>query len=154
MGMAAFGSNWFDAVCGSKKMTPEQIEKIQTVIGAPYKLGTDGPEEFDCYGLARYVQRIAIGIDMPAVSRLGDLVRTIKEHDEQKKWERVQSPKEWDLVLMANVIARDKHVGVYIKPSNSFVVIHAEPTMGVCVHDLQSLRAYGMNEIRFFRRRA
>jgi len=80
-------------------------------------------------------------------------VATIREHGERHRWQMVQAPEEWDLVLMANVVQRTTHLGVWIYPDRRGAVIHAHPAMNVCIHDLQSLRAQGFNDLRFYRRR-
>lgn len=134
-------------------MSPEQRSALEGMIGKPYQIGASGPEAFDCYGLAREVQRLAL-VDMPQVERVSDYVETLRDHEERNRWQLVDRPEEFDLVLMANVVRRDRHIGVYIRPGNAGVVIHAIDHMGVCLHDLQALRAMGMNEIRFYRRRA
>lgn len=134
-------------------MTPGQRDAISALIGKPYRLGAGGPDEFDCYGLARHIQAL-VSVDLPAVERVSDYTQTMKEHGERHHWVQVDKPQEFDLVMMANVLNRDRHIGVYIKPATAGAVIHANETMGVCIHDLQALGALGFNHIRFYRRKA
>ncbi|MDB5733333.1 MAG: hypothetical protein JWQ03_3228, partial [Variovorax sp.] len=111
-------------------MTREQLQQISALMGKPYVLGASGPDAYDCYGLARAIQQVA-NVDMPQVSRAGDYLSTIRTHSEHRRWEQVESPQEWDLVLMANVLQRDRHIGVYIRPNVAGTVIHAQEPMGV-----------------------
>ena len=133
-------------------MTREQIHALSGLVGKPYRLGASGPDAFDCYGLAREILRLS-RIELPPVERVSDYIGTMRDHAERQNWTQVDAPEEFDLVLMANVLRRDRHIGVYVRPSTAGVVIHAYETMGVCLHDLQSLKAIGMNELRFYRRK-
>ena len=133
-------------------MTKDQLKALEGLVGRPYVLGAAGPYAFDCYGLAREVLRL-VQVDLPEVERVADYMTAIRTHRERRNWMQVESPQEFDLVLMANVLRRDRHIGVFVRPSTAGVVIHAFETMGVCLHDLQALKALGMNELRFFRRK-
>lgn len=134
-------------------MTAELLAHLESLIGKPYELGAEGPDRFDCYGLARVVLRLAAGYELPASDRGPDLVATIREARERHRWQMVQAPEAWDLVLMGNVIERTHHLGVWFFPDRRGAVIHAHPVMNVCIHDLPSLRAQGFNDLRFYRRR-
>jgi hypothetical protein len=134
-------------------MTPDMLAHLDGLIGKPYELGAEGPDAFDCYGLARHILQAASGYNLPDADRGPDLVATIREHGERHRWQLVQSPEEWGLVLMGNVIQRTHHLGVWIFPDRRGAVIHAHPAMNVCIHDLASLNAQGFNDLRFYRRR-
>ena len=45
----------------------DRLAFYESLIGKPYKIGARGPDEFDCYGLARHIQISRVGIDMPDV---------------------------------------------------------------------------------------
>lgn len=50
-----------------------QKERIASMaraqIGKPYVLGSTGPDTFDCSGLAKYVLKNAVGVDLPRTSK-------------------------------------------------------------------------------------
>lgn len=134
-------------------MSPSELAFLTELIGKPYRLGAEGPHEFDCYGLARCVLKHCTGSELPEASRVGDYVATIREHGERRNWRPVEEPGAFDLVLMGNVIENRTHLGVWVIPATRGVVLHAHPQMSVCTHDLPSLRGLGFSDFRFYRRR-
>ena len=134
-------------------MTPDMLAHLEGLIGKPYELGAEGPHSYDCYGLARHIMLLAVGYELPASDRGPDLVQTIRTARELHRWEIVAEPEAWDLVLMGNVIRRTHHLGVWFYPDRRGAVIHAHPTMNVCIHDVPSLRAQGFNDLWFYRRK-
>ena len=138
----------------------DRLTFLESLIGKPYKIGARGPQEFDCYGLARHIQLELAGIDMPEVAFAEPTTRAQAEamlsHKEREAWEEVpeSEAKEFDLVLMGNVAKRDFHLGTYIFPSTAPAVIHIDRKAGVVVDDLPALRASGFNYLRIFRRKA
>jgi cell wall-associated NlpC family hydrolase len=107
---------------------------LRSVIGKPYSVGGEGPESFDCYGLARFVLREAYGIELPS-SRFAPVAR--------RAWRRLTTPADGALVLMG---VQDKHVGVFV--AGGF--LHATSGTGVVFDDLLSLRFRGLGKIRMY----
>ncbi len=137
----------------------DRLAFYESLIGRPYKIGARGPQEFDCYGLARHIQLEMAGIDMPDVAFAEPTTRAqaeaILSHPERQAWEEIEEnqAQELDLVLMGNVAKRDFHLGTYIVPVTTGAVIHIDKAAGVVVDDLPALRASGFNFLRFFRRK-
>lgn len=138
----------------------DRLAFLESLVGKPYKIGARGPHEFDCYGLARHIQTELAGIDMPDVVFAEASTRAQAEamlsHPERHSWEEVPEPdaRDLDLVLMGNVAKRDFHLGTYVVPVTTGMVIHTDQAVGVCVHDVPALKAIGFNYLRFFRRKA
>lgn len=136
----------------------DRIAFLQALIGRPYKIGATGPDAFDCYGLARHVQNEIYGVDLPALPFVAATTRQQAEamlnHPERANWQEIpeHEARDGDIVLMGNVAKRDFHLGTFIVPSTSGVVLHINEQSGVVVDDLPSLRAIGFNYVRCFRR--
>ena len=129
---------------------------LAALIGRPYAIGARGPDAFDCYGLARHVQREFAAIDMPDVPFTDPTTRAAAEamlaHSERALWREVEQPHDLDLVLMGNVAKRDFHLGTFVVPVTAGIVLHIDKANGVVADDIPSLRATGFNYLRFFRR--
>ena len=74
-------------------------------IGKPWVNGGQGPDEFDCWGFFRHVQREHYGrkvqfIDVDA-NDLRTVVRNFRDGDERSKWLKVDLPRDGDGVLSA-----------------------------------------------------
>jgi cell wall-associated NlpC family hydrolase len=133
---------------------------LEGLIGKPYKIGARGPDEFDCYGLARYIQLHLADVKMPDVGFAEPTTRAQAEamlsHPERQAWEEIPEAeaRKLDLVLMGNVRKRDFHLGTYIVPATTGTVIHIDKTAGVVVDDIPALKASGFNYLKFYRRKA
>lgn len=135
---------------------PDRNAFLSSLIGRPYELGARGPDRFDCYGLARYLQHELAGIEMAEVPFVEASTRAQAEamlsHPERKLWEEVEHPKDLDLVLMGNVAKRDFHLGTFIVAAVAGGVLHIDKANGVVFDDMPSLKATGFNYLRLFRR--
>lgn len=136
----------------------DRIAFLQALIGRPYKLGATGPDAFDCYGLARHVQENLYGVALPVLPFVAVTTRQQAEamlnHPERGNWHEIpeHEARDGDLVLMGNVAKRDFHLGTFIVPATSGVVLHINEQSGVVVDDVPSLQAIGFNYLRIFRR--
>lgn len=138
-------------------MTKEEF--VERLIGKRYRPSGNGPDEFDCYGLVAYVLKQRQSIDLPTVHRSEDeaaaarsIARAVKRYSRRAGWVAVESPAEWDIVLMANVDGREHHMGIYVVLYNTRWVLHCEPKTGVILDDLATLPHRGFNRITFYRR--
>lgn len=134
-----------------------RVAFLAGLIGRPYRIGARGPDEFDCYGLARHVQRELAAVDMPDVAFSDATTRAAAEamlaHPEREAWaELAGQPQDLDLVLMGNVAKRDFHLGTFVVPAIAGIVLHIDQRNGVVADDIPSLQATGFNYLRFFRR--
>jgi cell wall-associated NlpC family hydrolase len=136
----------------------DRVARLAALIGRPYAVGADGPDSFDCYGLARHVLRECYGEDLPAITRASAepraVARAILGHPERSRWERVSQPFDGALVLMGNIQGRDFHLGVAVADGRQMLVLHTDEGPGVMADDLLTLPARGFHNITFFRRKA
>lgn len=135
-------------------MTPEQIGAVAALVGRPYRPGGRGPEAYDCYGLVRHVRSLLLGdqmSDVPtATATTRAAARAMLTSPERQRWAEKSLPEHCDLVLMGNVSGRDYHLGIFLVPSSTGIVLHADEPCGVVSNDLASLLAIGYNSCRFF----
>jgi cell wall-associated NlpC family hydrolase len=135
-----------------------RLARLAALLGRPYVVGADGPDAFDCYGLARHVLREVYGEALPAITRATAepraVARAILGHPERARWERVPQPFDGALVLMGNIQGRDFHLGVAVADGRQMLVLHTDDGPGVIADDLMSLPARGFHNITFFRRKA
>lgn len=124
------------------------------LIGKPWRFGAQGPEDFDCWGLARYVQAQHYGIEMHALGygyeewKLAALA--IDRAEERQHWQEVTTPADGDLVLMG----RSKlplHIGIWIRANKTFGVLHCLDRVGVMFSTDGALRLMGWRHLVFFR---
>lgn len=126
------------------------------LIGKPWSFGATGPNDFDCWGLARYVQAVRYGVEMHALGhgysyedwRLA--ADAIEADEERQHWVQVTTPVDGDLVLMG----RNKlpiHIGIWIYANGGFGVLHCLEGTGVMFSPAASLRMLGWRHLTYFR---
>src|SRR4051794_7980973 len=131
---------------------------LPRLIGKCWAANGRGPNEFDCWHLARHVQRELFGRELPSVDVPADpgwvwMLQIIAAHPERASWcERPQpngliAANDGALVLMARV-QRAAHIGVWLLPEQG--VIHCDQTSGVIFEDAATLRATGWRKLRFY----
>ena len=136
----------------------DRIAYIDGLIGGGYREGARGPREWDCYGLAQHLQDRFYGYRMPELAFVAATTRAQAEamfaHPERQNWHEVPDydARDGDLVLMGNVLKRDFHLGTFVVPEVSGVVVHVDRGRGVVADDLPGLRAIGFTYTRLFRR--
>ena len=125
------------------------------LIGKPWAYGAHGPDEFDCWGFVRYVQKHHYGIELPSVIVPDSWLAVrnlIAQHSEHDNWVKVLNGLDGDIVMMA----RNKvpvHVGVAIKVNNSIGVLHCFEPSGVVFQQLPALRISGWGHVTYYRRK-
>lgn len=143
-------------------MSPEHERIIEGIVGRPYRAGANGPDTFDCYGVPFFLMGACEQLPLPEIVRpfdaqpCGDSIAiALQRHPELDAWRSVDTPAEWDIAVMANVVQRQRHIGLCVVLKNAFWIIHAQddPVNRVILDDLPSLDAKGFKRIRFFRRR-
>lgn len=97
------------------------MSDVTELIGCRYAAGGDGPDEFDCYGLLRYVRSHYFGLATPlgggVVTRRDFSLagtRSIQRAAAGGEWQRVEAPgAAGDCVLLGHrSTASPTHVGV------------------------------------------
>lgn len=129
-----------------------RVEIINSLIGTPYRLGAQGPEELDCYSCARMVQSRLFGRAMPDFAMPGEAGRlaiaaAISVHPERNRWQEIAVPVDGALVTMARNQC-GYHIGTWIEEDGGMIV-HAIEECGVVADTISTLEAVGWRKFRF-----
>lgn len=140
------------------KMT--RTEFLSSLIGIPFEKNAKGPNSFDCWHLAVYVQyhlfgRIAPQIDVPENAGWPWMIEQFTTHHELSNWVEVLQPanglitaNDGAMVLMARN-RQPAHCGVYLKKERK--VIHAdEESEAVVMQTVSMLKSLAWNRLRFY----
>lgn len=126
---------------------------INRVIGLPWIKGAQGPDAFDCGGLARDCEMALFGRTMPIVNIDANnplaIARTIKAHPLYAGWVTAPTPRHGDVVTLYRAVT-PAHVGVYLAVDRGGL-LHATEECGVRFDPLHVLPALGWGNIRFHR---
>ncbi len=127
---------------------------VRSVIGMPWQSGAQGPDAFDCWGLARAAQRELFGYELPPVSvnanHLRSVIEAIEGHAIRQEWHNVEIPAHGDLVTLARH-DHPTHIGVYLAVDRGGL-LHCARDVGVCFDHIQALAWQGWARLRFLRR--
>lgn len=105
---------------------------VNSLIGRPYEAGVMGPERFDCYGLARHLQREFFGralplFQLPAEAGRFAIASAIAVHPERERWDEVERAVDGAVVVMAQQ-ACGFHMGVFLDLDGGLIVHTTEQT--------------------------
>lgn len=121
-------------------------------LGKPYVLGADGPDAYDCWGLARVIFKERLGLDMPKISvRQNTNASALKEIACEFGWGPVvDAPQEGDAVQMRGPIGR--HIAVAVQSKRGISFIHADDLCGVeIIQSLSEFAQRGYKNIEVWR---
>jgi len=116
---------------------------INALVGLPWVEGAEGPREFYCWGLCRYIYRHLRGIELPLCGDVNtssalDVARTVLQQSRNgAHWERVTRPRRLDIVVMGGC-KHAVHLGVYLDDDQPGV-LHSERGAGVRFTPLRGL---------------
>ena len=139
-------------------MSIDRRQLLSSLIGKRWAANGRGPDEFDCWHLARHIESRLFGRELPSVDVPADpgwawMLQTIGAHPEQANWLERPQPNgliaagDGALVLMARA-QRAAHIGVWLLPEQG--VIHCDQTSGVVFEDAATLRAAGWRKLMFY----
>jgi hypothetical protein len=132
---------------------------IEALIGRGYEKNAKGPDKFDCWHLAVYVQDLIFGrrapsIDVPANANWSWMIEQFTTHPELGNWVEVLQPAN-GLVVASDgamvLMARSKHpahCGVYFAKERK--ILHADDKVGVVFQDIPTLKGELWNRLRFY----
>lgn len=128
---------------------------LNALVGRPYRLGAWGPAEFDCYGLARHLQDVFWGREMPvfeAPEQAGRfaLAAMIAAHPERGNWHEKPKPTDGAIVSMAKS-GLGYHMGTFLALDGG-VICHTLEDTGVTIEPLFILSTLGWRNLRFHTR--
>ena len=112
---------------GPRELVDELLDYAKTFLGVPYRLGSSGPERFDCSGFTSYVFR-EFGYNLPHNS--------VMQFKESRPVESFSELRKGDLVFFGarNNIRNIGHVGIVVEVDldrGMFNFIHASTSNGV-----------------------
>lgn len=129
-----------------------QVEFINGLIGIPYKVGGGTPNGFNCWGLARYVQKQLFDRELPDVivnnDDLHHLMKVVSSDPARKDWSKIETPVHGCLVEMSHG-NYPYHVGVFIDIGEAGV-LHCVKGAGVCFDGIEVLKVSGWRRISFY----
>lgn len=119
-------------------------------LGKPWRIGADGPDAFDCWGLVRAVLRTRAGVELQPIvfADVRELITAFSAHPEHAAWRRVGEPRELDAVLMSQA-RHPIHVGLWVDADGGRVLHACRPA--VVVQDAIALKAQGYKIHGFYR---
>lgn len=124
-------------------------------VGKRHVIGGRGPEEFDCWGLLRWVYQHRFSIqlpDLPGISAASALT-IAKQMDAsiEEEWIDIDEPFDGCAVAMSQGKAYH-HVGIYIVGDGP-AVLHCWDGASVIVENEKRLKLKGLRTIDYFKHR-
>lgn len=116
--------------------TTERAAHLNELLGLPYQAGGMGPDAFDCYGLARHLQRTFFDRDLPVFQLPAEAGRfavasAIAIHPERARWQEIDNPRDGAMVVMARQDC-GFHIGVWLAINQTGgIVAHTIEQTGV-----------------------
>ncbi len=121
-------------------------------IGKPWRMASDGPDAFDCWGLVVEIQRRLYGRNLETIQvdpkNLRLLIETIRDHPVRLDWRPTASPKEGDVALLRQS-RHPVHVGVWLEVDGGGI-LHAMRERGVVFQNMRSLHLNGWQIENFY----
>ncbi len=116
-----------------ERLSAEQLRDaaafVREVIFKPWARGACGPDAYDCWGLARAAQARLAGRDLPILnidpSDLRAVIRLVQNHPLRGEWQRVETPRHLDVVMMAH-LKHPHHAGTWLAMEGGVVLHSAE----------------------------
>lgn len=125
-------------------------DEADCYVGLPYKEGSYGPDNYNCWGLLYHVQRTYFAVDMP-MAPIGDpdkLRHMFADHINASVWALVEKPKHGDGALMRS--GDNPHVGIYLDIDGGGI-LHALEGVGVVFTTLDQLNVVGFARTKYYR---
>lgn len=133
-------------------------EFVVPLIGRPWVKMAEGPSSFDCWGLARHVQKGLFNRNLPEVDRsysrlpLPVVRELFVKHLGPDEWEEQPSFSHGALVLMGSA-AVPTHAGVFLSiPPGPGSVLHCREGYGVMFENIDGLTVAGFSRFRWYNR--
>ena len=128
-------------------------------MGKPWRANARGPEEFDCWHLAAYIEqklfrRALPDIEIPSEPTWKWMIDQFSSHVERRNWEenkyapnQLITANDGAIVLMARN-RNPAHCGIWLQQEQR--IIHCSQDFGVVCDDIMTLRANGWAKLRFY----
>ena len=103
-------------------------------MGLPWESGGTGPHAYNCWGLMAEVQRKFYNRKIPLVQvdamDLGDVLRVVRNGEQQSCWKQVKYPRDGDVAVMGHGSDLGVHVGVWVNVDGGGI-LHCDQMSGV-----------------------
>jgi hypothetical protein len=123
------------------------------LIGKPWVAGKAGDDEFDCWGLVRYVQAKHYGRELPIIAPenygIMQCARTFRDHPERARWVDTDEPTDGDIALLAHN-RHPVHVGLWLDVDGGGL-LHCVQGTGVIFQNMNSLKLAGWGRMNFLK---
>lgn len=123
-----------DFLAFSRGMCNHSAVTYEDLIGKPYRVGAEGPDAYDCYGLVRELHRRWHGIEPPPYPVFQNRFENGEMVDRAISsgcWRKLQRP-EPGATLVLSVMGFGAHLGFVVDPAR---FVHARKDQ-VCVERL------------------
>lgn len=132
---------------------------ISELIGKPWQANAKGPNAFDCWHLAVYVERYLFGriapeVVVPEHPTWPWMISQFKSHPELANWVELLQPATGQLMVSDGAIVlmarntQPAHCGVYLSKEGG--VLHCDERDGVVFQDVLSLKCNSWAKLRFY----
>lgn len=137
-------------------MTGAAEEFVFGLLGKPYRLGSQGPDAFDCFGLFREVQatlfdRHIEAVERPAREELFPMA--IEKSKERRRWRKIAAPVHGAAVVLANVFENKRHLGTFLEFERPGRILHTDEKTGVVFERIAMVQSRGFTRLEFFERK-
>ena len=125
-------------------------------IGLRWEEGSDGPNSYDCWSLARHILVTYYNTPLPNLRLSNFDVRktriALRDDGDYNKWEEVNTGplKDGDCILLSGTQAFS-HVGVVLRVNGSFWVMHSLKGSGVVFQEYDKLFQMGWRQRKLYR---
>lgn len=131
--------------------TPAELQKAarlaNSVVGLPYRDGGEGPDAYNCWGIARLVARELHGRELPFAPIAG-LMEQVTATGLLRAWRRLQEPAHGAIGYTASTAA-PRHIVTYLANDRG-VVLHALEGCGVVCWPVIQLETYGFLRVAWY----
>ncbi len=133
------------------KMTEDEIRFIESLLGKPHIPGMNGPDAYDCWGVAQVIERRLFNREMPDIKEpptdVRKLIAFIHSHKARAQWKRTDTPAHGQLVELAHG-NHPFHIGVYLDVEGGGI-IHSLAKVGVSWDREIVLKAAGWRKFAY-----
>lgn len=123
-------------------------------FGKPWVSGGTGPDEYDCWGLVRAVQKDIYGREMPAVNVDAHdheaILNAFAQSTEYQNWVQVDTPQEGDCVITKSNPIDAEHVGIWLDVDGGRI-LQAVYGSGVVIVTLEATQKCIGQHVEFWR---
>jgi hypothetical protein len=127
------------------------LRLVEPLIGRPYKEGAYGPEEFDCWGLAWYIEKELFDRELSVIinpsGSIKEISRLFRDHPEHRNWSVCEQPVHGGVIEMSHS-RHPHHVGVWLDIDGGGI-LHAQCLAGVSFDPIIAMRAAGWRRFIF-----